>query len=107
MAEPPARCPRSPGTAALPLRRRRADAYLRPRTNVPPDDMTNGDRHMRGTRRSGVAILISLAILLPAAAAPVSALTLQRTWSARLNLSSGAISLRAYTSGAGSIRYSL
>ena len=69
--------------------------------------MTNGGRHMLGTRRSGVAILISLAILLPAAVAPVSALTLQRVWTAHLNSSGGAISLRAYTNGTGSIHYSL
>lgn len=62
---------------------------------------------MPSIRRGGVAILISLAILLGLAAAPVGALTLQRTWSAKLNLSSGAISLRAYTSGVGSVRYSL
>jgi hypothetical protein len=64
---------------------------------------------MRNTPRRGIATLISLAILLSIAAAPVSALTLQRTWSTRLGTSgaNGSIVMRAYTSGAGSIRYSL
>lgn len=64
---------------------------------------------MRRIRRRGAAALISLAILIALIAAPVDALTLQRTWSARLPAtgSNGAITLRAYTSGAGSITYSL
>jgi hypothetical protein len=64
---------------------------------------------MRNARRRGTAILVSLAILLAVGAEPVSALTLQRSWSAKLgsNGSAGAITLRAYTSGGGSIRYSL
>jgi hypothetical protein len=64
---------------------------------------------MRSTRRRGTAILIALAILLTVASEPVTALTLQRTWSAKLGSSgsNGAITLKAYTSGVGSIRYSL
>jgi hypothetical protein len=64
---------------------------------------------MRSTRRRGTAILIALAMLLTFASEPVSALTLQRTWSAKLGSSgsNGAITLRAYTSGAGSVSYSL
>jgi hypothetical protein len=64
------------------------------------------------TRRGGVAILIALAILLPAASTPASASTLQRTWSAKIGSSgaNGTIKLAAYTDGLGStgtIRYSL
>jgi hypothetical protein len=64
---------------------------------------------MRSTRRGGTAILISLAILLAFTSAPVSAITLQRTWSAKLGSSgsNGTITLKAYTNGVGSIRYSL
>jgi hypothetical protein len=56
-----------------------------------------------------MAMLISLAILFAFAAAPVSAATLQRTWSARLgsNGANGSITLRAFTDGTGSIAYSL
>ena len=63
---------------------------------------------MRGTRRRGIAILIALAIL-PLASTPVTGLTLQRTWSAKLGSSgaNGGITLKAYTNGVGSIRYSL
>jgi hypothetical protein len=61
---------------------------------------------MRPTRRRGIAILMALAMLLTFASAPVSAITLQRTWSARLG-SSGTITVKAYTNGVGSIRYSL
>jgi len=64
---------------------------------------------VRGIRRRGVLILISLAILVAVDSASVTALTLQRTWSARLGSSgaNGATTLRAYTSGVGSIGYSL
>ena len=64
---------------------------------------------MRRTRRRGIAILIALTMLLTFESAPVSALTLQRTWSAKLGSSgsAGTITLRAYTNGVGSIRYSL
>ena len=59
--------------------------------------------------RRGAAILIALTMLLTFASAPVSASTLQRTWSAKLGTSgyNGAITLRAYTDGLGSIRYAL
>jgi hypothetical protein len=64
---------------------------------------------MRSTRRRGIAILIALTILVTVASASVSAITLQRTWSARLGASgsNGTITLRAYTNGVGSIGYSL
>jgi hypothetical protein len=64
---------------------------------------------MRSTRRRGVAALIAMAMLLSFASAPVSALTLQRTWSAKVgsNGANGSVTLRAFTSGAGSISYSL
>lgn len=64
---------------------------------------------MRSIGRRGVAILIALALFVPAAPEPVSALTLQRTWTARvgLNGANGTVTLRAYTNQAGSIRYSL
>jgi hypothetical protein len=64
---------------------------------------------MRPTRRGGIAILTALAMLLTFATAPASAITLQRTWSARIgsNGSNGSITLKAYTNGVGSIRYSL
>ncbi|MEA2550224.1 MAG: hypothetical protein QOI00_1042 [Chloroflexota bacterium] len=63
---------------------------------------------MPSTRRA-LAILISLAILLPIAAAPVDALTLQRTWSAALGSSgaNGTIKISAYTNRTGLIRYGL
>lgn len=67
---------------------------------------------MRSTRRGGIAILIAFAILLPTAALPASASTLQRTWSAKIGSSgsNGTIKLYAYTDGLGStgtVRYSL
>jgi hypothetical protein len=63
---------------------------------------------MLSTRRA-IAILISLAILLPIAAAPVDALTLQRTWTAKLGTdgANGTIKISAYTDETGLIRYSL
>ena len=61
---------------------------------------------MRPTRRRGIATLMGVVVLLTLASAPVSAITLQRTWSARLG-SSGTITVKAYTNGVGSIRYSL
>ena len=51
-------------------------------------------------------MLVALAALLTFAASPVTALTLQRTWSANLG-ASGRININAYTNGIGSIRYSL
>jgi hypothetical protein len=45
-------------------------------------------------------------VLVTVAATPVSALTLQRTWWAN-NSTGGRITLRAYTTGTGSIQYSL
>ena len=64
---------------------------------------------MRPTRRRGTAILIALAILLTAGAAPAGAITLQRTWWAKVgsNGASGMITIRAYTNGVGSATYDL
>jgi hypothetical protein len=67
---------------------------------------------MRSTRRRGTAILIALAALVTFASAPVTALTLQRTWTAALGSSgaNGRITLQAYTTGLGSVgtvRYAL
>jgi hypothetical protein len=61
---------------------------------------------MRSTRRRGIPILMSLAMLLTFASAPASAITLQRTWSTRLGLN-GTITLYAFTTGVGSIHYNL
>ena len=49
---------------------------------------------------------MSLSMLLTVASAPVSAITVQRTWSAPLG-SNGAITLYAFTTGVGSIHYGL
>ena len=56
-----------------------------------------------------MAILISLTILLAVAAAPVSASTVRRTWSAQLGSSgsNGTIALTAYTDRVASIGYNL
>ena len=64
---------------------------------------------MRRAPRPGIAILIALAMLLTFASAPASAITLQRTWWAKVGSSgsNGTITLQAYTNGVGSIRYSL
>ena len=64
---------------------------------------------MRPTRRRGIPILIALATLLTVAPIPASALTLQRTWSAKVGSSgaNGTITLKAYTNVVGSISYSL
>jgi hypothetical protein len=64
---------------------------------------------MRPTRRRGIAILTAVTMLLTFATAPASAITLQRTWSAKMGSSgsNGTITLKAYTNGVGSIRYGL
>ena len=64
---------------------------------------------MRRTRLHGMAILIALTMLVTMAPAPASALTLQRSWSAKVGSSgaNGSIALKAYTNGVGSIGYSL
>ncbi len=64
---------------------------------------------MRPTRRRAIPILIAVVILLTFATVPASAITLQRTWSAKLgsNGTNGSITLKAYTNGVGAIRYSL
>jgi len=61
---------------------------------------------MRSTRSGGIAILVALTMLLTVASAPVSAITLQRTWFARMG-TSGTIAIKAYTNGVGSISFSL
>jgi hypothetical protein len=61
---------------------------------------------MRSIHRRGIPILMSLAMLLTFASAPASAITLQRTWSARLG-SNGTITLYSFTNGVGSIHYRL
>jgi hypothetical protein len=64
---------------------------------------------MGRTGRHGVAVLIALAVLLTIQAAPVTALTLQRTWVAGVGTSSanGSVTIRAYVGSTGSIRYAL
>jgi sortase family protein len=59
--------------------------------------------------RRGVAFVISAAVVAALAAPPVSALTLQRSWYAKVGTNAvyGAVSMKAYTSGPGSILYSL
>jgi hypothetical protein len=64
---------------------------------------------MRTTRRNAIAIMIALATLLAIDVAPASAITLQRTWTAKVGSSgvNGKVVLKAYTNGVGSIHYSL
>src|SRR4249919_1157198 len=64
---------------------------------------------MRTTRRHAIAIMIALATLLAIDVAPASAITAQRTWTAKVgtNGGNGSVVLRAYTNGVGSIQLSL
>lgn len=64
---------------------------------------------MKTTRRSSVAMLVALLVLLTTAAAPAQALTLHRKWAAKVGTSgaNGAVTLRAYTDGSGTITYGL
>lgn len=64
---------------------------------------------MRPTRRRGIPILIAFATLLTVAPIPASAITLQRTWSAKVGSSgaNGTVTLKAYTNLVGSISYGL
>jgi len=64
---------------------------------------------MRMTRRRSAALLLALATLLAVGAAPVSALTVQRTWTAKIGSGGiyGRVTVRAYTNGVGSVAYSL
>ena len=64
---------------------------------------------MRPTPRRGIPILIAFAMLLTFAAAPASAITLQRTWSAKVGSAgaNGTVTLKAYTNLVGSIGYTL
>ncbi len=66
-------------------------------------------RSRRLVPRHGLPILVAIATLMTFAPAPASALTLQRTWSARIGTGgvNGTVTLKAYTSGVGSIGYSL
>ena len=56
-----------------------------------------------------MAVLIAMTVIVGFGSTPVDALTLQRTWTARLGSSgaNGAITIRAYTNGTGSFGYSL
>ena len=63
---------------------------------------------MRPTRLPLTAIALTVATLLPfVAATPATAITLQRSWSAHLGTSgvNGALAVRAYTNGVGSVTY--
>jgi len=64
---------------------------------------------MRHRSRRLIGLLVAVTLLLPLAAAPANALTLQRTWSARIGSSgtNGAATLRAYTNGVASMTYDL
>jgi hypothetical protein len=64
---------------------------------------------MKTTRRGSVAILVAMLVLLTTAAAPAQALTLQRRWTANVGTSgaNGAVTIRAYTDGSGTISYGL
>ena len=65
-------------------------------------------RPMRPTRLHGVPIFLAAAMLLTLAPAPAGALTLQRSWHASLSSGTyGAVSLKAYTNGVGSLTYNL
>jgi len=61
---------------------------------------------MRKTRRRSAALIVALATLLAINITPVSALTLQRSWTAKIGTSgiNGRVYLKAYTNGVGSIR---
>ena len=106
---PTGRCRRSPGTAPHSLWRRSAVLSSAFRMATVRMSSVTGDQSMRAFRRRGVAALIALAILVALDITPVSALTLQRSWSAKIGPSgaNGGITLKAYTSGIGSISYSL
>jgi hypothetical protein len=66
---------------------------------------------MRPTSRRarGIPILMALAMLLTLAVVPADAITLQRSWSAKVgsNGANGRIALKAYLNGVGSISYNL
>ena len=64
---------------------------------------------MRTTRRRAIAIIIALATLFAIDVAPASAITLQRTWTAKIGSGgvNGRVVLKAYTNGVGSIQLSL
>ena len=62
---------------------------------------------MRSKRHIIVAALLGAAVLLPSGPSPADALTLQRAWTAKLSSSAGGITIRAYLTSTGSVRYSL
>ena len=65
-------------------------------------------RLKRPTPLHGISIFLAFAMLLTLAAAPAGALTLQRTWHAHFSSGTyGAVTMKAYTSGIGSITYGL
>ena len=63
----------------------------------------------RSRARGAISVVIAIAVLLALTGAPVSAQTLQRTWSAKMgwNGGNGWITMRAYTSGVGTISFAL
>src|SRR5262245_32289307 len=66
------------------------------------------DTPMRPSRLRTIAILVTLVtLLLTVEVAPASALTLQRQWSAHVATVNGALLVRAYTNGVGSVTYDL
>ena len=103
------RCRGSPRTAPLLLWEHFRSGYPRSPGRHDGPDHSTGNRTMRRTRLHGMAILIALAMLVTIAPAPASALTLHRSWSAKVGSSgaNGSIALKAYTNGVGSIGYSL
>jgi hypothetical protein len=64
---------------------------------------------MRLTRRHALALLLALTTLVAVDVAPVGAITLQRTWSAKIGSGgvNGKVVLRAYTNGVGQITMNL
>ena len=64
---------------------------------------------MRKTRRRSAALVLALATLLAINISPASAITLQRTWTAKIGTSgiNGRVYLKAYTNGVGSIQFAL
>jgi hypothetical protein len=61
---------------------------------------------MRKTRRRSAALIIALATLMAINITPVSAITLQRAWTAKIGTSgiNGRVYLKSYTNGVGSIQ---
>ena len=64
---------------------------------------------MRSTRRRSLALVIALVTIMAINVTPVSALTLQRNWTAKIGAGAiyGKVNLKAYTDGSGQIRFNL